>query len=674
MAILQSTIDQIRATAKIEDVVGEYVSLKRRGANLWGLCPYPGHNEKTPSFSVSTARNSCHCFGCGNGGDSIKFIMEMEQCTFWDAVRKLAKKYHIEIEEREMTEEDKQRLDTRKSMLIVNKWANDWYQDQLWNSEEGRAIGLSYFRERGLRDETIRRFQLGYSPEKAYLLPQAAKQEGYKEEFLVNDIDTRVGTGICGRSQQSQKLYDRYHDRVIFPFLSISGETVGFAGRIIKKRDDVGKYVNSPESMVYFKKRELFGLFQARQAIRKQQKCYWVEGQMDCISMSQAGIENVVCTGGTSLTKEQIQLVHRFTEDVTILYDGDAAGIHAAIKGIDMFLEEGLNIKVMLFPDGDDPDSFARKHTAEEFRQYIEEHEEDFIRYKSRTLLEGVKDLRKRSEAIHSIISSVALISDRITRDLYIKDIAHEFDLSEKSLLSQLVDERKLIRERNLLESNRRSAVRQVGTETPAASNEPPIIGVDDEPMQEETAKETPQPLSATDENMKNLIRLLMRHGSDELHFANPDGSVQTLMVGEYLLQYIQSTRLPYGSALYESVFNEFAAHKSDPQFQPRTFYMHHPDPAIANLATQLLFDQYMLCRTYEKNETEMTEAKLTQLMMQLLYELHLTVVEEQLQQLGKDVQQASANNDLQRYSEIYQVQQQLRSVRDQLNSLLGKH
>ena len=406
MAIPREIVDRIYDTAKIEEVVGDYVNLKKRGANMWGLCPF--HTEKTPSFSVSPSRNIYKCFGCGKGGHSVSFIMEMEQCSYPEALRLLAKKYHIEIEERELTAEEQQIHDDRESMFVVNDWAFKWFQDQLWNTDEGQAVGLSYFHERGLRDETIRKFGLGYCPAKGNPLTNEAKQQGFKEVYLCNDPESRIGTGLCGQSSgenQPIRLYDRFHDRVIFPFFSISGKHIGFAGRILVKKDNVGKYVNSPESLVYTKGRELYGIFQAKHAIVRAKRCYLVEGQMDCISMSQAGIENVVSSGGTSLTKEQIGLIHRFTDNVTILYDGDAAGVHASLRGIDMFLEQGLNVKVMLFPDGDDPDSFARKHTADEFVNYIQTHEEDFIHYKVRTLLaDAQSDIHKRTEAIHSSI------------------------------------------------------------------------------------------------------------------------------------------------------------------------------------------------------------------------------------------------------------------------------
>lgn len=677
MAIPRETVDTIYNTLKIEEVVGDYVSLKRKGAGLWGLCPFPGHNEKTPSFQVNPARNICKCFGCGRGGNAVGFVMEMEQCSYPEALRKIAKKYHIEIEERELTAEEQQRHDDRESMLIVNEWANNWFQQQLWESEEGRAIGLSYFRERGLKDDTIRRFQLGYSPEKAWLLPQAAKEKGFQEMYLLNDLDSRIGTGICGKGGQAQKLYDRYHDRVIFPFIGISGKIVGFAGRIIKKNDNVGKYVNSPESIVYSKKNELFGLFQAKKTIHKDDKCYLVEGQMDCISMSQAGIENVVCSGGTALTKEQIRLIHRFTENVTILYDGDAAGIHAALRGIDMFLEEGLNVKVMLFPDGDDPDSFARKHTSDEFVQFIAANEEDFIRYKTRTLLgDAGNDLRKRSEAMHSILTSISLISDRITRELYLKDVAQQFNIKEVTLIQEVEKERRQRFEEARKERERKEAIAKgiySESNSRTSENEPPIIGVDDEPASAapQAAANTEQ-LTAKDENVQNLLRALVRYGSEEMRFLNPDGTEYSVMVGDFMANYIASTRLPLGKTLYQRFFDEFAAHKNEPGFVAEEFFCRHADPEISKLVTDLLADQYTLSNFYAKQESAMDANKIMQLVTKLLYELQFTVVEENLKAIADSLNNAQTQNDPNLYTQTVQAQIQLLEIRQQLCTLLG--
>ena len=396
--IPRDVIEHIFSAAKIEEVVSDYVTLRKRGANLIGLCPF--HNEKTGSFTVSPSKGIYKCFGCGVSGNAVGFVMAMEQCSFADAIKQLGKKYHIEVPERQMTAEEQQRQDDRESMFVVNDFANKWFQEQLWETKEGQAIGLSYFRERGLRDDIIRKYQLGYSPEKGSPLATALKKKGFSERFILNDVDTKIGVGVVGKSEDG-RIYDRFRDRVMFPIFTVSGKPVAFAGRILKKKDNVGKYVNSPDSLIYSKTNELYGLFQAKQAISRADRCYLVEGQMDVISMFQSGIENVVASGGTALTKPQIRLIQRFTSNITVLYDGDAAGIHAALRGIDMFLEEGFNVKVVLLPDGEDPDSFAQSHDSTEFIQYIEEHQTDFIRFKMALLSkEAGDDPYKRASRI----------------------------------------------------------------------------------------------------------------------------------------------------------------------------------------------------------------------------------------------------------------------------------
>ncbi|MCQ2335276.1 MAG: CHC2 zinc finger domain-containing protein [Paludibacteraceae bacterium] len=698
--IPRDIIERIYATARIEEVVGDYVSLKRRGGNLWGLCPFPGHTEKTPSFSVNPARNIYKCFGCGQGGNAVNFVIAMEQCSYPEALKKIAKKYNIEVPDREMTAEEQQRHDDRESMFVVNDWANEWYQKQLWETEEGRAIGLSYYHQRGLSDQTIRKFKLGYSPAKAYLLPKAAREAGYKEEYLINNQDTGIGTGICGISKEKDageqekatpakaehRLYDRYHGRVIFPFFNVSGKTTGFAGRILEKSDKA-KYVNSPESIVYSKRRELYGISQAKAAIVKKQRCYLVEGQMDCISMSQAGIENVVCSGGTSLTVEQIRLIHRFTENVTILYDGDAAGVHAALRGIDMFLDEGISVKVMLFPDGDDPDSFARKHTADEFVQYISDHEEDFIRYKTRAMLQDARDdIRLRSEAVHSIAASIAYIPDRITRDMYIRDCAREFKLDEATILHEVMDVRKKHRQER--EANRQkagsnstngnntahmdeTAVQPVST-TPSSSASTTDVAFD------APVKNPPldPKLQVIDTNYRNLMRVLIRFGEDLLYFQQPDGSLLPTMVGVYIQQYLSSTHIDYTTPLYKLFFDEFNQHCNDPDFDAEAFFALHPNPQISALTADLLSDKYTLSRIYAKttDAETMTHHQLYSAVLQVLYELHFAYVELQMSQVEAQIQSASIGGDEAQLMLAMSQQTYLIDLRRTIAELLGKY
>ena len=425
----RETVDRILDTADIVDVVSDFVSLRRRGANFIGLCPF--HDEKTPSFSVSPSKQICHCFGCGKGGSPVNFIMEHEQMSYAEALRYLAKKYHIEIVEKELTSEEKAAQTERESMLVVNEYAARFFEDQLFNSQEGKNIGLSYFYERGFNDAIIKKFHLGYSPQDSKALYNAATGKGYNKKFLFDTglcIDDRKGGG-----------FDRFHGRVMFPVKNIAGKIIAFGGRTLKKTKEVAKYFNSPESTVYVKNRELYGLFQSKRAIVKEDKCFLVEGYTDVISMHQVGIENVVASSGTSLTEGQIRAIHRFTKNVTVLYDGDSAGIHASLRGIDMLLAEGLSIKVLLLPDGEDPDSFARSHSASEFKQYIETNETDFISFKTRIMLEGTeRDPIKRAAVIGDVVKSIAVIPDAITRSVYAKQCSVQLGISEDVLLREI--------------------------------------------------------------------------------------------------------------------------------------------------------------------------------------------------------------------------------------------
>lgn len=457
------TIERILAAADIVDVVSEFVTLKKAGMNYKGLCPF--HSDSTPSFSVSPSRNYCHCFSCGKGGTPVGFIMEHEQMTYPEALRWLARKYHIEIKERELTSEEKQQESERESMFIVNEWAAEYYRDILHNDATGRAVGMQYFRSRGFRDDIIERFRLGFALEDRQAMPREATSKGYRPEFLVK-------TGLCysrdnNAAPQTAKagdLVDRFAGRAIFPWIGLSGKVVAFGGRKLDQatKGVQQKYVNSPESVIYHKDHELYGIYQGKKAIAKEDCVFMVEGYTDVISMHQSGIENVVANSGTALSTHQIHMLHRLTKNIVLLYDGDAAGIKAALRGTDMLLSEGMNIKVLILPDGDDPDSFARKHNAEEFRQYVETHQTDFIQFKTDILLQGVTDPVKRSEAISSIVKSVSVIPDNIIRAAYLQDCAMRLGMSEQTLLtrmnrfiSEAIEERK---KRRQIENSRGNA------------------------------------------------------------------------------------------------------------------------------------------------------------------------------------------------------------------------
>ena len=467
----QVTIDRILDAAQIVDVVSEFVTLRKRGVNYVGLCPF--HNEKTPSFSVSPAKGLCKCFSCGKGGNSVHFIMEHEQMSYYEALKYLAKKYNIEIKERELTNEEKQAQTTRESMFIVNNFARDYFQNILKNHVDGRSIGLAYFRQRGFRDDIIEKFQLGYCTESHDAMSQEALRKGYKKEFLVK-------TGICYETDD-HRLRDRFWGRVIFPVHTLSGKVVAFGGRVLSTatKGVKVKYVNSPESEIYHKSNELYGIYFAKQAIVRQDRCFLVEGYTDVISMHQSGIENVVASSGTALTPGQIRLIHRFTNNITVLYDGDVAGIKASIRGIDMLLEEGMNIKVCLLPDGDDPDSFARKHNSEEFQAFIHEHEKDFIRFKTDLLMEDAgRDPIKRAELISNIVRSISVIPEAIIRDVYIKECSQHLRIEEKLLVAEVAKLREAQAEKaNRPSYNHSSSTTGDTSGTAAASGTPAYSG-----------------------------------------------------------------------------------------------------------------------------------------------------------------------------------------------------
>ncbi|MDE6693813.1 MAG: DNA primase, partial [Muribaculaceae bacterium] len=423
-------MQRILDSANIVEVVSDFVSLKKRGANYIGLCPF--HNERTPSFSVSPSKGICKCFSCGKGGSAVGFVMELEQMSYNEALRYLAKKYHIEIKETEVSPEERQRESDRETMLAVNTFALDHFRSNLTSTSDGRDIGLAYFRERGINDAMIEKFRLGYAVEKSDDLYKAAMAAGYDERFLID-------TGLCARSERNGSIYDRFRGRVIYPVFSVSGRPIAFGGRTLRSDKSAAKYVNSPESAIYHKSSEVYGLYQAKAAIVKRNKCILVEGYMDVISMHQVGVENVVASSGTSLTDGQIRLINRFCEYVTVIYDSDAAGIKASLRGIDMLLAQGLNIKVVLLPDGDDPDSFAQSHSGTEVEEYITAHEEDFIRFKTRILLNDAKDDPiARARVISDIVSSIAVIPNNILQLEYIKECSRMLDVKEDALVVQL--------------------------------------------------------------------------------------------------------------------------------------------------------------------------------------------------------------------------------------------
>lgn len=648
--IPRDVIEHIFSAAKIEEVVSDYVTLRKRGANLIGLCPF--HNEKTGSFTVSPSKGIYKCFGCGVSGNAVGFVMAMEQCSFADAIKQLGKKYHIEVPERQMTAEEQQRQDDRESMFVVNDFANKWFQEQLWETKEGQAIGLSYFRERGLRDDIIRKYQLGYSPEKGSPLATALKKKGFSERFILNDVDTKIGVGVVGKSEDG-RIYDRFRDRVMFPIFTVSGKPVAFAGRILKKKDNVGKYVNSPDSLIYSKTNELYGLFQAKQAISRADRCYLVEGQMDVISMFQSGIENVVASGGTALTKPQIRLIQRFTSNITVLYDGDAAGIHAALRGIDMFLEEGFNVKVVLLPDGEDPDSFAQSHDSTEFIQYIEEHQTDFIRFKMALLSkEAGDDPYKRAALIKDITSSIAIIPDIITRQVYIKDCSDRLHMSEKVLTTEVVNlRRKKIEEHN--KAKDRGAEQAATTVEPTAeSTETTATPVNPTPIK--------APKSTLDQNFYNLMQLVVRYGERPIQVGDTIYSI-----GEIIIYTIEEDEIKAPEPVYQAIIDEFKRHCKDEGFKAEDFFKFHPDQAISALAIDMIAEKYQYASFNH-------EGRLGELVTQFLYEIKLTVINQQIEELEQNLKEAQASGNWDRQMQLLAYQPQLLQARNDLCKLLG--
>ena len=665
--IPRETIERIFDAAKIEDVVGSYVTLKKRGANLLGLCPF--HHEKTGSFTVSPSKGIFKCFGCGKAGNAVGFVMEIEQCSYVEAIRQLAQRYHIQIEEREMTQEEKQRQDDRESMFVVNEFANKWFQSQLHETNEGTAVGMAYLRQRGIREDIIRKFQLGYSPEKAKLWEEA-KKAGYQDIYLVNDVDTQIGTGVCLKDEQG-RLFDRFRGRVIFPFFSVSGKVTGFAGRLIKQSDKAGKYVNSPTSILYEKKHELYGFYQAKQSIKREDCCYLVEGQLDVIQLVQSGIENVVASGGTALTYPQIRLLHRFTENVTILYDGDNAGIKAALRGIDMMLEEGINVKIVLLPEGEDPDSYARKHNATEVLEYIAAHQVDFIRFKTQLLSEEAgNDPVKRAAMINTIIESIAIIPDIIQRQVYVKECAQLLRIQESILTKKVVE----LRKKQWAEKKKKE-----GVATAEHNAQEPATTVSATEVQEVAVLPSESTSSSCkQQNIQNLIQMIIRYGEQVLF--QVEG--RDIRVGEYIINEFRTDSVEIENPLYRMVIDEYMAHYQEEGWVAANFYQHYPDMRLSQLAVDMLADKYQLSRIYAQQmvsenvvkETDLPSELdiLPDLVQRMLLELKFAIVNERIDSMQALLTEAQKNDDWVLIRAILEQQPQLMNIRQVLCKALG--
>ena len=650
----QATIDRILDAAQIVEVVSDFVTLRKRGVNYVGLCPF--HNEKSPSFSVSPSKGLCKCFSCGKGGNAVHFIMEHEQMSYPEALRYLAKKYNIEIKERELTNEEKEVQSNRESMFIVNNFARDYFQNILKNHVDGRSIGLAYFRQRGFRDDIIDKFQLGFSTEGRDALAQEALRKGFKQEFLVK-------TGLCYETDD-HKLRDRFWGRVMFPVHTLSGKVVAFGGRVLSTENKkLAKYVNSPESEIYHKSNELYGIYFAKQAIVKQDRCFLVEGYTDVISMHQSGVENVVASAGTSLTPGQIRLIHRFTNNITVLYDGDMAGIKASIRGIDMLLEEGMNIKVCLLPDGDDPDSFARKHNATEFQNFIQEHETDFIRFKAQLLMEDAgKDPMKRAELINDIVRSIAVIPEAIVRDVYIKECGQLLRIEDKLLVSEVAKRRELQAEKG------NKPIASNNAPTPQPGEMPPPFPPEE--MEADTYQSfIPQEGKEGQEFYKYerlIIQMIVRYGEKVMcNLTDEEGNEVPVTVVEYVINDLKEDELAFHNPLHRRILSEASEHIHDQEFASERFFVAHPDPKISTIATELASDRYQLSKYHSKTQKLVTdEERLYEMVPMLMINFKNAIVAEELKHIMYALQDPSIANDnaqcdavMQRYKEMKEIQ-----------------
>ena len=703
----QATIDRILDAAQIVDVVSEFVTLKRAGVNYKGLCPF--HNEKTPSFVVSPSKGLCKCFSCGKGGNVVHFIMEHEQLNYYEALKWLANKYHIEVKERELSAEEKQVQNDRESMFVVNDFANSYFQNLLHNHIDGQSIGLAYFRQRGFRDDIIRKFQLGYSLNERDALAKEAKRKGFKEEFLEK-------TGLCYRRDNDGQLRDRFWGRVMFPVHTLSGKVIAFGGRVLKTDGKVAKYVNSPESEIYHKSNELYGIYFAKQAIVRDDRCFLVEGYTDVISMHQAGIENVVASSGTSLTSGQIRLIHRFTNNITVLYDGDGAGIKASIRGIDMLLEEGMNIKVVLLPDGEDPDSFARKHNATDYKAYINAHEVDFIRFKTNLLLEEVgNDPIKRAGLIGDIVRSISVIPENIVRSVYIRECSQLLQVEEKLLVQevnklmmrtkeekQAAAEKQRQREAAKVERVQQDIPMPDGAPAPELLPEavgemppagfppteiPPMEEVGDSPMpppapfpgegNTQTATLPPQAdysgLIPSQNKQKKayhdkevlLMQQVVRYG-ERVMYAEEDeeGNTHEVKVAEHVVADLAIDNLELQDPMHRRMLDEVMQRIHNEGFVASRYFFSHPDPQVARLAADLSSDRYQLSKYHSRSQKVITdEERLHELVPHLLTDLKLAIVEDELKQVLTALQDRTIMTDAARYMEVMKRYKDLSEV-----------
>ena len=676
----RATIDKIMDAAQILDVVSEFVTLKKRGTSYVGLCPF--HDDKTPSFHVSPAKGVCKCFACGKGGSAVHFIMEHEQMSYPEALKWLAKKYHIEVKERELSNEEKEAQSVRESLFVVNEFAKEYFQNVLYNHIDGKSIGMTYFRQRGIRDDIVKKFQLGYSTASKDALAQEALRKGYKKEFLLK-------TGLCYEKEDGS-LRDRFWGRVIFPWFNISGKILGFGGRVLDSRTKgiAQKYVNSPESEIYSKRRELYGIYQAKSAIVKYDNVYMVEGYTDVIAMHQCGLENVVANSGTALSEEQIRLLHRFTSNITLLYDGDEAGIKASIRSTDMLLAEGMNVKVLLLPDGDDPDSFARKHNATELRQYITDNEENFIRFKTNLLLKDTKnDPIKRAGLISDMAHSIGLIPNEVIRYACLKECASILHVDEQIIQNEI---KKVVQQRKDEYIEKRRKEQEEAAKVNAIQSAPePASPVPDDglippppfPPAEvlnEPPRETYLPQTGWEKlpfytKEQQLIKALVRYGDKIVCYvpSEEEGEEIPVTVTEFIVADLEQDSLQFHNPIHRTLLQEAQAHLDDSDFCAERYFLTHPDPTISRMAAEMISDQYRLSKSNEQMLVK-DEERLHELIPHLLIDFKLAILEEDRKQTMQQLGLPEVFNNQQKTLEVMEHYKQLTETLKELARRAG--
>ena len=725
----QSTIDRIIDAADIVDVVSGYVTLRRAGASYKGLCPF--HDDKTPSFYVSPSKGLCKCFSCGKGGNVVHFIMEEEQLSYYEALKFLAKKYGIEVEDRQLTDEERLQQNERESMFAVNEWASNYFHDTMMSTDDGRSIGLAYFRTRGFRDDIIEKFRLGFCLPSYDAMSKAAVKKGFREDFIVK-------TGLAFRRDDGT-LRDRYRDRAIFPWFAVSGKIVAFGGRVLDARTKGvnQKYINSPESDIFHKSRELYGIFQAKKAIAKEDRVFMVEGYTDVISMHQCGIENVVANSGTALNVAQIKLLHRFTSNITLLYDGDSAGIHAALRGTDMLLAEGMHVKILLLPDGDDPDSFARKHTAEDFKAYIDAHQTDFIIFKTNLLMEEAgRDPIKRAQLISDIVKSIAVIPEEITRAVYIRETSQMLNVEERILLNETEKIRKqelerLARERERMKESGDAASRPTSVPSDAASSSapqqipenavpssvtgdapaeipplptevpvdlypnvayPPQNGVpealppaDSVPLPDAEPKPVYPEAQKTQADSSKYFRnnrfieleglimtLVVRYGECEISGEDAEGNAVSVKVVDYVCQELEGDGLQLQHPLYRQMLDEARNHSSEVDFKPSRMFLSSPSLEVSRTAADMLSERYQLSSLYAKQEVPTEREQLDALIVHLMFDYKLAVVNAELKSTQEALRDPAVLADMDKCAAILKKNMMIKNIQQKLARHVG--